>query len=49
MAERVLKRMKTARVSSWNDAAKLDKHHESWEQKVDLLCSQLHLTSLSVT
>ena len=45
----ILKLMKTAGISSWNEAAKLALDRESWKQKGDLLCLQLRATRLSET
>ena len=46
----VAKRMKTAGINSWNEAAELAKDREScWKQKGDLLCLPLPATRLSAT
>ena len=45
----VLKRMKTAGINSWNEAAELAKDRESWKLKGDLLCLPLRATRLSAT
>ena len=46
---KVVKRMKTAGINSWNEAAELAKDRESWNQKGDLLCLPLRATRLSAT
>mgnify|MGYP001793343007 FL=1 len=46
----VVKRMKTAGINNWNEAAELAKDREScWKQKGDLLCLPLPATRLSAT
>ena len=45
----VLKRMKSAGINSWNEAAELAKDRESWKQKRELLCLPLCATRLSAT
>ena len=45
-----VKRMKTAGINSWNEAAELAKDREScWKQKGDSLCLPLPATRLSAT